>query len=254
MAISPQKVATGVHRVADGAVNWYLVERAGRVALVDAGWPRSFGRVEQALSGIGRSMADVAVVLLTHGHPDHLGAAEKVRTASGAPVRAHELEADRVRGTAPGSSPFALVPSLTLQLWRPSTAKFVGGATANGFITPTWVKEVDPFATDDELEVPGNPRVIGTPGHTEGHCSFFFEDAGVLISGDALVTRDPITGFAGHPCLTHDVVNGDPGLSRSSLDVIETVGGDLLLPGHGEPWRGVMADAAEKARQRAGPV
>ena len=55
MMASTEMVGSGVHRIADGVVNWYLIEDSGEVALVDAGWPRSWPRVEKALSSIGRS-------------------------------------------------------------------------------------------------------------------------------------------------------------------------------------------------------
>lgn len=52
MAISTEQVADGVHRVADGLVNWYLIEEDGRLALVDTGWPRSWPRIEQAVARV----------------------------------------------------------------------------------------------------------------------------------------------------------------------------------------------------------
>jgi len=247
-ASSPEQVAEGVYHVADGLVNWYVVEEGGRVTLVDAGWPRSWGRIEGALGALGRSPADVATVILTHGHPDHLGAAERVRAATGAPVRAHRDEVARVRGESRDASPLKLVPSLVPQLHRGPAMRFVLQATAQGFLTPTWVKEVEAFDTGDELDVPGRPRVVATPGHTAGHVSFHLPDRGVVISGDELVTRDPITGVAG-PRIPHDAVNSQPARSRNSLAELEALEADTLLPGHGDPWRGSMAEAVARARE-----
>jgi len=247
MAVSTEQVKDGVHRVADGLVNWYLIEDGGRLAIVDAGWPRSWPRIEQAIRALGRSPADVDSVLLTHGHPDHMGAAERARTTIGVPVRASRAEVGRVRGEAKGSSPLLLVPGLVPQLRRPAAVKFVLQATAQGFLWPTWVKEVHPFDIGDELDAPGRPRVIATPGHTEGHVSFHFSSRGVLISGDAIATLDPISGARG-PRLVHDVVNAEPARTRASLAAIEAIEADTLLPGHGDPWRGSMADAVAQAR------
>ena len=47
------------------------------------------------------------------------------------------------------------------------------------------------------VDVPGRPIALWTPGHTDGHCGFWFEDAGVLMTGDAIVTLDPYTGETG---------------------------------------------------------
>ncbi|MEJ7893102.1 MAG: MBL fold metallo-hydrolase [Solirubrobacteraceae bacterium] len=242
-----EQVTSGIHRVKDGLVNWYVVEEQGELMLVDAGWPRSFAEVEQVLGQLGHKPADVGHVLLTHGHPDHLGAAEKVRTATGARVHAFAGEVDRVKGKAKGASPFTLVPGLLPTLWRPTATGFVLRATARGFLMPTWVKEVTPFAAGAPLDLPGNPTPIETPGHTAGHVSFLFADAGVLITGDAFATLDVLSRATG-PRLLPDNLNSDPERTRASLDVVGAQQAEVLLPGHGEPHRGSPADAAAKAR------
>lgn len=247
MTITTQQVQSGVHRVPDGLVNWYLVEEGDEVALIDAGWPRSWPHIEAALSSIGRSPGEVTAIVLTHAHPDHLGAAEHARGVCGASVHAHRDEVARARGEAKGASPFALVPSLLPTLWRPTATGFVLHAAARGFMTPKWLTDVKPFDTGDQLDVPGHPRVIATPGHTAGHVSLHLPDHGVVFAGDALVTLDPLTRALG-PRLTHDAVNSDPPQARASLGALEGVDAGTLLPGHGDPFTGTMAQAVEQAR------
>src|SRR5437879_573882 len=88
----PQRVADGVHRLGSRFVNWYVVEDDGRLTVVDCGLPKFFDQVEPGLSAIGRSIGDVAAIVLTHGDNDHVGFAERLRTAAGAPVSIHDLD------------------------------------------------------------------------------------------------------------------------------------------------------------------
>lgn len=242
-----EQVAPGVHRWTDGIVNWYLVEDGGALLLVDSGWPDSWSRIVAAVQQLGRRPEDLRAVLLTHGHGDHLGAAERLRSEWGTPVRAHQDEVDRVRGQERGGSSFALVPHLLPHLWRPSAFAFVLHATRHGFLTPRWVQQVEPFRDGDVLDLPGRPRAVATPGHTRGHAAFLLEDHGVLFSGDELVTLDVLTRERG-PRLMPPAVNDDPDAARRSLAQLEPLPAGLLLPGHGDPWHGSPAEAAALAR------
>lgn len=246
MALTSE-VGSGIHRVADGIVNWYLVEDGDEVALFDAGWPRSWPRVEAALREIGKSPADVSSVVLTHAHPDHLGAAEEVRTVCGATVHVHSQEVARAHGKAKGASPFALVPGLLPTLWRPSAFGFVLHATAHGFMTPKWVEDLTSFDAGAPLDVPGRPRPVATPGHTEGHVAFALDEHGVVFVGDSIATLDVLTRARG-PRLMPDQLNGDPKRTRASLDALAGIDAGTLLPGHGEPFAGSPADAVARAR------
>src|SRR3954447_15284402 len=83
-------VAEGVHRVEDAYTNWYLVEDAGRLTIVDAGVPTSWQSLQEALRALGRSPGDVEAVVLTHAHFDHVGFAERARRELGVPVYVHD--------------------------------------------------------------------------------------------------------------------------------------------------------------------
>jgi len=241
-----EQIVPGVHRLTDGVVNLYLVEAGGRLTVLDTGWPRSWRTLEAALSSLGRDVADIDGVLLTHGHGDHMGTAERLRRRSGAPVRCSAAEQDRVRGRS--GRPITLVPRLLPHLLERGTIGFILHATVRGFLTPARVDRVEPFALGEPLALPGRPVPIGTPGHTEGHTSFLLAEHGVLVSGDALVTMDPRTRVRGPRVATPELCS-DYDAAIRSLDALEPLEATVLLSGHGEPFLGSPADAVAQARQ-----
>lgn len=103
----------------------------------------------------------IEAVLLTHGHFDHILAAEEIRRAVGAPIYAHEKET-RLLGDARLNSSAKWMAPFTL------TADKV-------------VKEGDSLSLAG-LEI----TVLHTPGHTAGSCCYYLEKEGILISGDTL--------------------------------------------------------------------
>ena len=93
-----------------------------------------------------------------------------------------------------------------------------------------------------ELDVPGKPAVIHLPGHTDGEVAFYLADRDVLSCGDALATVDFETWQGNTPQLLPRWLNVDHDQARSSLGALESLGEVLLLPGHGDPWTGDLAD------------
>jgi glyoxylase-like metal-dependent hydrolase (beta-lactamase superfamily II) len=90
-------VADGVHRIEDANTNWYLIEDERRLTVVDAGVPRSWESLREALRGIGRRTSDIAALVLTHAHFDHLGFAERARVELGVPVYVRENDVPLTR-------------------------------------------------------------------------------------------------------------------------------------------------------------
>lgn len=109
------------------------------------------------------------------------------------------------------------------------------------------VKEVSAFADGETIDVPGNPRVVHAPGHTRGSAALLVAGRRVLLTGDVLATRNPLTGRIG-PQIMPSGLNEDTPLALASLAALQELRADLLLPGHGEPWRGDVAEAVRRAK------
>jgi glyoxylase-like metal-dependent hydrolase (beta-lactamase superfamily II) len=106
------------------------------------------------------------------------------------------------------------------------------------------------FPKPGPLDLPGRPAPVPTPGHTDGHCAYHLPDAGVLISGDALVSGHP-TSRAKGPQLLPDMFHRERARAVASLEVLAGLEGEVMLPGHGPVHHGSVRDAALRARERA---
>jgi glyoxylase-like metal-dependent hydrolase (beta-lactamase superfamily II) len=245
----PSEVAPGVHRLGSPLVNFHLVEEAGRFTLVDAGLPAYFDQVLAFLQARGADIHDVDAVVLTHAHPDQIGIAERMRTEAQAKVYVPGADAQVARtGNASQSE-----GSVLRSLWRPTTMRFVTHLARNGAGRIPRLEDVTTYADGAELDVPGQITVIRTPGHSHGHSSLLLADRGILFAGDALTTRNPLTGSLG-PQLMPRALNASTELALASLDRLEPIEASVTLFGHGEPWTSTPAEAVARAREVAGAV
>lgn len=138
--------------------NCYFLYRkgGGEAILVD---PADAG--EQIYQTMEQNGFKVTAILLTHGHFDHIWGAEELRKLSGAKIYACEAEKELLGN-----------PELNVsgQMGRPCTVE-----------ADEYVRDGQALNLADMIV-----KVIATPGHTGGGCSYYFEEAGFLLSGDTL--------------------------------------------------------------------
>jgi glyoxylase-like metal-dependent hydrolase (beta-lactamase superfamily II) len=235
------EVASRIHRLGNDLVNFYVVEDGEDRMLIDAGLPGFLSQLE-AFLGSRRAGA----VLLTHAHGDHVGIAEPLRR-TGATVHVHEGDAEMAR-TAKypprerGMRPYFRHGTTWALLWM---------GLRNGAARSVKIAEVTPFGDDAVLDLPGQPVVVPTPGHSAGQVAFHFPDRGALIVGDALCTRNPLTGRVGPQIMPGAFSISSP-QAMASLERIEGLEAGVMLVGHGDPWTGGVGAAVARARE-AGP-
>jgi len=238
-----QNVAEGIHRIEDANTNWYIVEDAGALTIVDAGVPTSWESFGDALAALGKRRADVRALVLTHAHFDHVGFAERARQELGIAVYVHENDAPLTRHPRQYSHERARSYYFTTQLRAlPIVATFL----RNRAFWPPPIREVQRYC-DGRLDVPGTPQILFTPGHTLGHCALHFADRDVVIAGDAFVMLDPYTAQKG-PRLVARAATADSARNLETLDAIASSGAGTVLTGHGEPWTGGAAEGVRLAR------
>lgn len=236
-------IVPGVHRLEHACTNAYLIEDQGGVTLVDALFPASTPHLHRALSLIGRSLSDVRALVLTHAHFDHLGMAEELQRG-GVPLWLHRADAPIA------AHPYRYRPArprIVYPFRYPASIAILTAMTSVGGLAVHGVEEHSRLEHDAVLDVPGSPRVIHTPGHTDGHVALLLGDRDALLSGDALVTLDPYTAKTG-PRVVAAAATNDPRRALASLGALADTGARAVLPGHGDPWRDGVGAAVAAAR------
>ncbi|MFJ3990847.1 MBL fold metallo-hydrolase [Streptomyces sp. NPDC090032] len=242
--------ATGVHLVHGSNTNWVILSEGDAVTLIDCGYPGDRQQVLESLADTGHSPEAVTAILLTHAHNDHLGSAEYLSRSFGAPVYAHEAEVPHARREFLHQ---VSVGQVLRNSWRPGVLPWAVHALRSGGTRDVRVEEPQPFPAQGALDLPGHPVPVHTPGHTAGHCAYHLPGAGIVISGDGLVTGHPTSRTRG-PGLLPAMFDTDRERTRDSLSVYEKLAGDMLLPGHGPVHHGSVSAAARTARERATPA
>lgn len=240
------QLAPGLHRVgSQSIVNSYLVEEGGAITIVDAGMAGQWRGLLDELVAMGRSLDDVRAIVLTHGHTDHIGFAERARREQGWPVSVHELDAALARGEVPnpakGGGPVRIG----------AIASFLWYGLRHGGLRTAHLGEVATFGDGATLDVPGAPRVVLTPGHTPGSCALVFAAHDAILVGDAMATYAVTTGAHGPRIAPF---SADAELARTSLARLEGLAGRWVLPGHGDAFDGGIDEAVRLAREAPLPV
>lgn len=232
----------GCFRLTVADTNCYLVRTADGATLVDAGLPATGRALDALLRHLGMRRTDIDAVILTHGHFDHVGMARSLHAAD-VPVLVHERDQRLARHPYSYRPARARVPYL---ISHPGGIPVIGRMALAGALAVRGVAARAGAVDGHRIDAPGRPMTIHTPGHTDGHCAYLFPDAGILVSGDALVTLDPYTGRRG-PQIVADAATSDAGVALRSLERLAGTGADLVLPGHGEPWAGGVSRAVASA-------
>lgn len=180
--------------------NCYVLSKDDRTCLIID--PGEEG--EKLSSFIREKKWQPLAIILTHAHFDHIGAVDEIRDEFSIPVYIHEKEADWLLDPAlNGSSRYEMI-------------KTIKGKPADHLIAAEQIINIGNFAF----------QVYETPGHSPGSISFYFEDADLVIAGDALFNGS--IGRTDLPGGNHDQ------LLKSIHDKLLVLPEEtIVLPGHG---------------------
>jgi hydroxyacylglutathione hydrolase len=211
-----------VHTVSLGMNRCYVIQEEGTI-MVDGGFPGSAGAFRRALKRISVKPQDIRLVVLTHGHFDHVGSARQIRDLTGAQIALHradkeQLEEDRMTWP-PGVTAWGKI----------SRALFKPMMSTLRFETPP----IDVLLGDDGLSLAEYGilgKVICTPGHSPGSVSVLL-DTGDAFVGCMAQNSLPFCLGPSLPIYAEDIDQ-----VKRSWQLLVAGGAKTIYPGHGRPF------------------
>lgn len=181
----------------DYCSNTFLLASGSECAIIDPG--QNMSVIETALK---ESSLTPKMIILTHGHFDHIFSVDKLREKYGIPLLVHRDDAEMLSDTNKNAYSF-----------------FFGGKLSLG--------DADRVFSDGDVIKIGDEelKVIHTPGHTRGSSCFICGD--IMITGDTLFSA----GIG-----RTDLYGGDMKTLFESLSKMRNIerGGEITIyPGHG---------------------
>jgi glyoxylase-like metal-dependent hydrolase (beta-lactamase superfamily II) len=227
--------------------NAWAVASDGGIVLFDTGIGGT-GRLRQldlALAQVGFGLEDVRLLVCTHSHTDHYGLAAPIVETAGCELWMHpDWEHVRLLADDPAAAleqrlevaRQSGVSGATLERYRESRSD--GDTGIDAVVEPD--RDLLP-GVEVETDL-GAWQVHETPGHAPSHVVLHQPERRLMVSGDHLLGRTVLFFDHGHA--------PDPvGEFLHSLDEVEPLAVDLVLPGHGRPFRDPDAKIAEARRQ-----
>ncbi|MFN2469811.1 MAG: MBL fold metallo-hydrolase [Gaiellaceae bacterium] len=217
-------------------VHCYLVRASDRGwTVVDAGLglPDARDRWRQILA---RLDGPVTRILVTHYHPDHVGASADLTELTGATVYQNAVDYGQCL-TAWGEARMAeaLPEYMSRHGLPPNQVETLRGESEALVALVRFARDPEPLDGGNALD---GWDVLHLPGHADGHLALLRR--GVLIAGDTILgTITPNVGL--YPDARPDPL-GD---YLSSLGRIEALAPHVAYPGHGEP----VLDPGARARE-----
>jgi glyoxylase-like metal-dependent hydrolase (beta-lactamase superfamily II) len=214
-------------------VNAHLIQSEKGCVLIDAGIPGSERKIERALNQHGLSFNDIKLIVVPHAHTDHAGSAARLRQLSGAPILAHQDDADFYSRRRPMTyCPTGLVGKLFFK--TPLPHEPYDGFEADILIKNGDVMTLKGFGIDG--------MVRHTAGHTPGSIAVELASQDMLV-GDLVASGILIGGIAFTGRAIRPPFEDDPQTVARELTRMLDGGAKRFYMGHGGPL-----EAAEVTR------
>ncbi len=186
----------------------YLIEDADGLTIIDGSVPPSTNNILKQIVGSGRRLTDIKRILLTHAHPDHVGALPELKAQSGGIIITSEIEKPIANGDIPSPAPDSLI--------------HVPAFTVKGITVDQTVNE------GDVIDAFGGLRVVAVPGHSLGQIAFYQPERKILIMGDTMMH---LMGLR----LPLAMATPDMDEAKRSIQKVAALDVEIACFGHGVP-------------------
>jgi glyoxylase-like metal-dependent hydrolase (beta-lactamase superfamily II) len=225
-------MGANIYPVTLGFDHAYIIQDQGTI-MIDGGAPKQAKAFSKALENASIKPEEVQLIVLTHGHWDHIGSAKEIKEITGGKIAMHQRE----------------------KHWLESSLKpMPPGATTWGHIFGSIIKvflplihipatDVDVVLGDEEVSLAEygiQGKVVYTPGHSSGSVSVLLETGDAFV-GDMAMNKFPLRLSPGLPIFAEDWAQ----LMESWKQLLNQ-GVKTIYPSHGEPF---PADIIREALQ-----
>jgi glyoxylase-like metal-dependent hydrolase (beta-lactamase superfamily II) len=199
----------------------YLIQTADGVILIDTGMQSDASDTKMAFKKLGIPLHALKAILLTHWHNDHSAGTSELKELTGCITYCHRNEAHY----------FERKQSSKIRRLADYIPEYGILVLFKGLLGDTVPRQVviDKLVEDGEI-ILDRFEVILTPGHTEGHISFYDRQTKILFAGDSLaVVKQKLR-------LMSKYVTPDKEASKTSI-IRSLTGREIegICPGHREP-------------------
>jgi glyoxylase-like metal-dependent hydrolase (beta-lactamase superfamily II) len=206
-----------------------LIREEGLI-LVDAGSPNQGKRFLKALRDLSIDAEDISLILVTHGHWDHIGSASELKSLTGGKVAINQHEKDWVEQALKRLPPaISLGGKILAPIIKMSMPLVKFPSTSVDIVLEDTEFSLEPYGI--------HGKVLYTPGHSSGSMSLLL-DTGEAFVGDLAMSGLPLRTGPGMPAFAEDIA-----ALEESWRLLLTRGAKWIYPSHGKPFR---ADVLER--------
>lgn len=215
-------MAIKIHAIHLGLDQCYIVRDKGAI-MVDGGSPGKIKEFKRAMTKILMVPGDLQLILVTHGHWDHIGCASYIRELTGAKIAMHRLDREclekALKFMPPGLNARGVCLEKILKLVLPFV--HIPRATVDLVIG-------DEGMSLSDYGIAG--RVMHTPGHSPGSVAVLL-DSGEAFVGDMAMNKFPLRYGANLPVFAEDFAQ-----LKESWRKLLNQGARTIYPAHGKPF------------------